>query len=117
MRSEGTFNILLVAADEVVSFPVSNSIFSLAGGASVSNFEKKSVGASFAGALVKYTLGSLEGLGVGTSVCDVEGKTVGDSVGFNVGFSVGGLKKGSSVPNMRSFQTTFIGASVGAKVG
>jgi hypothetical protein len=31
--------------------------------------------------------------------------------------SVGGLKKGSSVPNMRSFQMTFIGASDGAKVG
>ena len=116
MRSDGTHNILLEAPDGM-SF-VSNSIISKSsGGFSVSNFEKKSVGASFAGALVKYTLGSLDGLGVGTSVGIIEGMDVGDIVGFTVGSSVGGLKKGSSVPNMRSFQTATIGASVGAKVG
>lgn len=84
---------------------------------SVSNFEKKSVGASFAGALETYTLGSLEGLGVGTSVGVIEGMDVGVIVGFAVGSTVGGLKKGSVVPNRRSFQTATIGASVGAKVG
>jgi len=115
MRSEGTHSITFEVADEESSVP--NSFFSWAGGISVSNFEKKSVGASFAGALVKYALGSLEGLGVGTFVGDFEGTTVGDIVGFNVGLSVGGLKKGSSVPNMRSLQMTFIGASDGAKVG
>ena len=84
---------------------------------SVSNFEKKSVGASFAGAFETNTLGSLDGLGVGTSVGVIEGMGVGVIVGFFVGSSVGGLKKGSIVPNMRSFQTSTIGASVGAKVG
>ena len=42
---------------------------------------------------------------------------VGVIVGFAVGSTVGGLKKGSVVPNRRSFQTATIGASVGAKVG
>lgn len=84
---------------------------------SVSNFEKKSVGASFAGAFETYTLGSLDGLGVGKSVGVIDGMAVGVIVGFSVGSTVGGLKKGSIVPNMRSFQTSIMGASVGAKVG
>ncbi len=42
---------------------------------------------------------------------------VGIAVGLGVGSDVGGLKNGSSVPNMRSFQTATIGASVGVSVG
>lgn len=42
---------------------------------------------------------------------------VGGAVGLGVGCDVGGLKNGSSVPNMRSFQTATIGASVGVRVG
>ena len=54
---------------------------------------------------------------MGTSVGVIEGMDVGVIVGLTVGSDVGGLKKGSSVPNMRSFQTATIGASVGVIVG
>ena len=55
MRSDGTQNSMLLEAAEAEGImSVSNSItFLSSGGASVSNFEKKSVGASFAGAFEK----------------------------------------------------------------
>ena len=115
MYSDGKHNIF--EEEPIISFTsISTSSSTLGGGASVSNFEKKSVGASLAGACVKNTLGLLEGFGVGTSVGVIEGLGVGDIVGFNVGFTEGGGKKGLVVPNMRSFQTASVGLSVGAKV-
>jgi hypothetical protein len=48
----------LEATDGVLSFSLFMSSWASGGVSFSSNFEKKSVGASFAGALVKYMLGS-----------------------------------------------------------